>query len=122
MITFKITFILAFSLKPKSEVKKKEKENPKGKNRKFQNGVKENKKTIKNKKDEVEISLENPKYMFEIDKIVGVAHVEYELIPNKTKYQIDVKCWGPIAKVNKLMQFSNKRSWKFILFADIHQR
>lgn len=120
MIIFKISFILAFSLKPKLEVKKKQKGKSTGISGKLQNGNRNNKKKQKNKKDEMEVISNNPKYKFEMDKLVGVAHIEYELIPNKIKYQIDIKCWGPIAKVNIRFHNLEKIYLKTSLFTDIH--
>lgn len=97
MITFKIFLILAFTLNP--EVKKKQNDKVKV-NEKLENGNKKRQKNKKGNSDHIDVPPENPKYMFQMDKVVGVAHIEYELIPDKIKYQIDIKCWGPIAKVS----------------------
>ncbi|KAF2897906.1 hypothetical protein ILUMI_08276 [Ignelater luminosus] len=103
MIKFRISILLGFSLLPKLEDKnegKGKKEN-KGKEKKEKNTKpsKKGKDSKKNKKEVVEVKVEKPKNLIEVGNPVGFSHIEYELIPGRPKYQIDVICWGPIAKV-----------------------
>lgn len=99
MITINISFLIAFSLaEPKLEqdVKKKDNEEKPKKN-----------KTAKNVDENSEVIEEKIKYMFEVGNPLKFLHIEYELIPGRPKYQIDVVCWGSIAKVlNLVVDFS----------------
>lgn len=44
-------------------------------------------------------SSNTPNYSIKVENALVYAHVEYELLPGLPPYKIDVKCWGPVAKV-----------------------
>lgn len=103
MIKFRISILLGFSLLPKLEDKNegKDKKGNKGKEKK-EKGTKSSKKgkqSKKNQKEVIEVKVEKPKNLVEVGSPIGFSHIEYELIPGRLKYQIDVICWGAIAKV-----------------------
>lgn len=85
-------------LRMSTKVKKKPKKGKdRGKKQKKQKGRKTEKKDhlAKMKKPD----SERPAYEFSVGGPVAFAHVEYQILPDKPPYQIDVNCWGPIAKV-----------------------
>lgn len=98
MITFKITLLLAFDANGEAKSgkpKKKKRDSSRGSKKK--GSVKNKKKTPKNVP--VEIKPQKPKYVVDVGEAIGWVHIEYELIPKRFKYKIDVVCLGPVAKV-----------------------
>ncbi|XP_028138161.1 uncharacterized protein LOC114332519 [Diabrotica virgifera virgifera] len=96
MITFTVSFLLSFPIVKKKKEKKtkekpkdkpKEKQKEKSKNNLLKNGAKKS------------LEPEIPNTEFNSTNILSAAHIQYELIPNRCKYDIDVVCWGPVAKI-----------------------
>lgn len=103
MISFKIGFLLAFSLefadtqndkgkkKMESKKSKKDKRNrPKNKSINSLDGI---------EKDEIKPL---PPYVLDLEKPVGYAHIEYELLPNRPKESVDIICWKGVVKVSSM--------------------
>ncbi|XP_057659206.1 uncharacterized protein LOC130895721 [Diorhabda carinulata] len=92
MITFTISFLLSFSI-----AKKKPKSKEKGSNKVKE---KKGKDKITEKKPIETQSVEEPSTIeFNATNILSAVHIHYELIPNRCKYELDVVCWGPVAKI-----------------------
>lgn len=78
-----------------AKVKKKSKKGKeRSKKQKKQKGRKKNHFAKEKKPD-----IERLAYEYSVGGPVAFAHVEYQIFPDKPSYQIDVNCWGPIAKV-----------------------
>lgn len=43
--------------------------------------------------------VEKPANLFEVGSPQKFAHIEYELLPERIPFKVDVNCWGNIAKV-----------------------
>lgn len=101
MITINITLLLELNtdVQPKSarSKKKRKKGKEKLKKQKSRKGRKSGEKSISVKKEKPEI--ERPAYEYSLGGPVAFAHIEYQILPDKPTYLIDVNCWGPIAKV-----------------------
>lgn len=100
MAKFHLSFIIGFSLvnkegnkKGKNKKQLKSKEVPKKlKDSKSSKGSKKNKAATKSK-DTL------PQNTIFVEKPIKQIHIEYNLIPKKLKFEIDVVCWGHVAKV-----------------------
>ncbi|XP_018330032.1 uncharacterized protein LOC108740271 isoform X2 [Agrilus planipennis] len=68
--------------------KKKKKDKPKKKEKKKRKGKAEDK-----PKPVI------PPYVIQLGKLIGNLSIEYEFLPKRPKFHIDVLCWGPVAKV-----------------------
>lgn len=112
MTIFKISFLLAFSTignakktGKKAKGGKKSKNDTKSrKSSKSKSKSTKSSKTARSKKKEKSKSVKEvvvpPKYVLDVGKPIGYAHIEYELISGKhQKQQIDVVCWKGVAKV-----------------------
>ncbi|XP_031332596.1 uncharacterized protein LOC116164531 [Photinus pyralis] len=95
MKTLKLTILLAFSIKDSSST-------PSGKPEKHKSHGKQKKDKRNPSKRNSPVTLQKPEYMYEVDSPIGSCHVEYEILPGRPKYQIDVVCWKTIAKVYTL--------------------
>lgn len=91
MVQISLTFICAFPFAQEKE--KKDKKGKKGKPKKEKKG-KKGKKTV----EVPEVVKENCIVVQSMDNFV---HIEYNLLPNKAPYVIDVVSWGPVTKVVK---------------------
>lgn len=112
MTTVNITIILGFSTKKekKSDNAKKEKKEGKEKKDKHAGDEKEptkgKEKKTKEKKltPEIDVSRKRtstkPKNYFEVGAPKKFAHIEYQLLPDRPFFKVDVNCWGDFAKVS----------------------
>lgn len=113
MITVNLSLVLALSAitKPTKEEKgSKGKKKGKKKNRDGRS-TKSTKTSAKSKKNSTKSSKGKAKKQtqneedknatpeYDAAKPLSFAHIEYRLFPHKLPCQVDVKCWGPIAKV-----------------------
>ncbi|KAG5889994.1 hypothetical protein JTB14_035906 [Gonioctena quinquepunctata] len=105
MINFSISFLLAFDIQKKL---------PK------RNQIKKDKATsVQQKKRKLVLTVDDKQAEpFVASNIIGAAHIQYELVPNKCKYDIDVVCWGPVAKIftndghiTLVTVVENQRAW-----------
>lgn len=96
MVTFTLTIILAFAEVPVKTAKKHGRK-PKKEKKKSKSGS-----TKSVKKEKPKVFKELPSYAIEAGRLIGSAHVDYVLIKDKLKYQVDVLCWEKIAKVNDI--------------------
>lgn len=132
MINIKITLLLGINLKPctssdngtkksKSSVKRKTKqESPsrnkaKTKTKRSTKIPKPNKKMEPKQEEEEEITMD---WVLKVKSPISYIRIEYELIPKKFRYCVDVVCWGPITKVQNTSNFNNIE----IKFTDLHSR
>ncbi|XP_071055405.1 uncharacterized protein [Onthophagus taurus] len=111
LVTFRVGFLLGFSASvPEQHQKgkektKKDKKDKKKKDKKKKDKKKKDKKKGKDKSSkttsEVQIKEEPPKpeYVLDVGPPIGFAHIEYTLIPDRPKQQVDVVCWRGVAKV-----------------------
>lgn len=105
MITVNLSIILALSALPKPAKDTKQKKNDKGKGRNTKN-TKSKKESAKSSKGKDKVKKEksgveniNNTSEYDAAKPLSFAHIEYKLFPHKHPCQVDVKCWGTIAKV-----------------------
>nr|CAI5867423.1 unnamed protein product [Callosobruchus analis] len=110
MITFKISFLLSFTLHPQTTQNKKKDKKVKEKPQK--------KDTKKKKAKPVEEEKESPVWQFGPEELLGVAHVDYDLGPARVKYDLDVVCWRTVARIitrdgNSLVRtvIRNEKAW-----------
>lgn len=116
MTTVNLTLLLAFSMKKAGFSDKKseggKKGGKKGKAKDAEATPKEaekkdkkqkGKKNILKKEVKKEESVVKPKNLFEVGSPKKFAHIEYELIPEKPPFKIDINCWGNFAKVISLL-------------------
>lgn len=115
MTTVNLTLLLGFSMKktPSEKKAEKAKKQDKGKEEKVK-GVKGGEKKIDEKQAKKqqkekklaskmelhkEESIVKPKNLFEVGPPQRFAHIEYEMLPERAPFKIDVNCWGDFAKV-----------------------
>ncbi|VEN42515.1 unnamed protein product [Callosobruchus maculatus] len=112
MITFKISFLLSFTLNPQTTQSKKKDKGKKAKEKQ------QKRETKKKKPKPSEEEQESPVIQFGPEEILGVAHVDYDLGPSRIKYDLDVVCWKRVARIitrdgNALVRtvIKNERAW-----------
>lgn len=71
----------------------------KGADRKGKREEKERKSVPKVVEIVEEDPIEKPPNLFEVGSPQKFAHIEYELLPERVPFKIDVNCWGKFAKV-----------------------
>lgn len=104
MMSINVTLLLSLSMAlPPTKEKK-------GKGKKQKNVAKDKpKKGGKQKaKRKAGIAVQEPpkpRNLFEIRTAPKSVHIEYELVPGKPPYKLDVKCWGQFAKVSEHTHF-----------------
>jgi hypothetical protein len=108
MITLKVSFLLAIDLQeeePKKPAKKrkgrkgrKPRKSVKSRKSRKSKKSKSSKKSKKKKKTKV-IEEDDIYSVIEVQNPISYVHIEYSLFPKKFKYNVDVVCWGPVAKV-----------------------
>ncbi|CAH1967678.1 unnamed protein product [Acanthoscelides obtectus] len=95
MITFKVSFLLSFTLRPQTVAgKKKEKKGDKNKEKPAKKESKKKKVTVKDDDKESLVIVFGPQ------DVLGVAHVDYDLVPGRIKYDFDVVCWKTVATIS----------------------
>ncbi|KAK4882063.1 hypothetical protein RN001_005382 [Aquatica leii] len=92
------------SKKGKKSNKQKNGESDEGKDANQNGSQKQAKKSKKQKEVKVTPVKEEPvniqpKHVFQVAQRIHAVHIEYELLPGHPKYQLDVLCWGKIAKI-----------------------
>lgn len=103
MTTVNLTLLLGFLIKkPTSE--EKEKRNQKLEKRQAKAKAKIPKETknvtLSPKPDlKMEPLVTIPKNLFEVGSPKKFAHIEYELLPERVPFKVDVNCWGDFAKI-----------------------
>lgn len=106
MTTVNLTLLLGFSMvKPSSEISKSSKKLLEV-NKKETVG----KKAKNNRKEKAvelvvvqEDPVEKPANLFEVGSPQKFAHIEYELLPERAPFKVDINCWGNFAKVPLLL-------------------
>lgn len=119
MATVNLTLLLGFSMKKglsdkKSESSKKagkgknKEKNPQDEEKKSAKGKEKKAKKQKEIKQELkrEESVVKPKNLFEVGNPKKFAHIEYELLPERPPFKVDVNCWGDFAKVLYRIHFT----------------
>lgn len=109
MVCFKLSFLLEFELNferppKKTKEKKKKKATKKSKKSSAKSSKSSKKSKIKTKSkvsrktanDKIE---EIPKYELQVGNPFGYAHIEYDLMPDRPKIQMDIIFWGSVVKV-----------------------
>lgn len=101
MITANLSIIVALSTvtEPKTDKKKNTKKNQKSKHPAKSKKGKSKSSEGKVKKQKSNLEDKNDTPQFDAAKPLCCAHIEYKLFPHKFPCQVDIKCWGPIAKV-----------------------
>ncbi|KAK9880987.1 hypothetical protein WA026_014335 [Henosepilachna vigintioctopunctata] len=90
MITFILTFLLSFNIIPEANLIKQKKTKKKVKQKKKRKGEENQTET------QPKITKD---YELESGKLISSIRIEYELIPKKFKYGIDIICWENLAKI-----------------------
>lgn len=102
MAKFHLSFLIGFSLVVRKEIKKntKSKSTSKLKKSRSSKSSKSSVKSQRKRKTQEKAEVILPKNAILVDKPNAQVHLEYNLFPNaKSKSQIDILCWGPVAKV-----------------------
>lgn len=114
MTSINLTLLLGLSLKKiasekkadkKKKDKKDEKEKKGGEDKDTAKG-KKGKKGKKQQKVEPEEEVVKPRNLFEVGSPKKSAHIEYELVPDRPPFKVDVNCWGEFARVKPQNRFN----------------
>lgn len=118
MVVITVSFTLAFAVeseKPKKE--KKERKNVVGK--KSKNKLKSSSsKSVKASKKAKKQQPPKPDYVLEVKKPLGFAHIEYELVPEKT-FTVDIACWDKFFQVSTLKNELGKITFRQVFLLDM---
>lgn len=115
MTTFKLGFLLAFSLVHKENLARNKKDEKKGKKDTKSIGSKKGSSKSSKRgssrasKRKTKEPIEFPPYVLDVGNPVGYIHIEYDLTWEKgQKQQIDIVCWKGVVKVKFIYNIALK--------------